>query len=422
MNNLDSVKKNVMSELLKNKPILVIFATYIFIEVCKITGWVCGPPIQRYFELTNTQLGLILSALSLGALVMNMGIGTLTDHIGLWRIWKLGITGSIVAMLLFFFAQGFWTVFIPLFILGLMHVLTLNANNTYLSGEYKENSLHIMALASGLWFGSSVISTPLVGLWVEYADKASLGRLVFLVPYGVGIVLLLLVRVIGGKFAKGVIKKTDHEDRLISAYQPDAHLMVKQNLYQWVSIIIIASCHGTLIVGIVSWANPMVQQRFGVNDFYGSLIFAGFAFGQAAGRFSIASGIVRLNTRVIMAGGGMAGGIILVAGLFAPNYWLTFAAITLGAAAVSVTAPCLLAVVPQEFPAIRTHLYGHIGASICIAAFIAPSIIGILADWGLSINIALLLSPLAALTTGVTSLLWEIKVRKQTAATIKVSA
>jgi MFS family permease len=338
---------------------------------------------------------------------MNIGIGHISDYLGLWRIWKIGIIGSITAILLFFAACGFWTVFIPLFLLGVIHVLTLNANNIYLSGEFKGKSLRIMGLASGLWFGSSVISTPLIGLWVEYANKADLGRLMFLVPYSFDIILLLIIFVIGNKLAKPLIKKTDCEDRKIAEQSGEKKLSEKRNIFGWTALIIIAYCHGTMIVGIITWSNPMVQAKFGVADFYGSLTFAAFASGLALGRFAVASGVIKLSTRTMLAISGITGGIILSAVMFASGYWITIAGIAAGGLAVSTTAPCLLTLVPEQFPTIRAHLYGHIGAGICIAAFLAPSIIGTLADEGLPINIAILISPLAAFILGITSLIWK---------------
>ncbi|AQQ72247.1 D-galactonate transporter [Limihaloglobus sulfuriphilus] len=397
-----------MVKLVKKNPIVVIFATYIAIEICKVTGFVSGPSIQRFFELSNSQLGLILSSLSLGALLMNIGIGHISDFLGLWKIWKIGILGSIASIVLFFAAAGFWSVLIPLFLLGVLHVLTLNANNVYLSGEFKENSFHVMALASGLWFGSSIISTPLIGLWIEYANNAELGRMMFLVPYSFDILLLLAVFILGSRLAKPLIKKTEFEDRKNAEKLKGTENPEKRNIFGWVSIIIISYCHGTMIVGIITWANPMVQEKFAVADFYGSLTFAAFAVGLAAGRFLSAAGYVKLSTRTMLVISGAAGGLIFTAAMLAAGFWLTIIFIVMGGLAVSTTAPCILTLVPEQFPTIRAHLYGHMGASICIAAFMAPSTIGLIADYGVPINVAMLLVPIAALIMGITSFIWKL--------------
>ncbi len=402
-----------MVKVIKKNPILVIFATYIVIEICKVTGMVCGPAMQRHFGFTNTQLGFILSSLSIGALLMCVSIGHLTDHFGLWRVWKTGISGCIAAIVLFFFAQGFWTVFAPIFLLGLMHVLTLNANNTYLSGEFSDNSLQIMGLASGLWFGSSVLSTPLIGLWVNYAGKAELGRLMFLVPYGIDILLLSAVLFFGAGLAKPLIKKTEHQDRENAAGNVETRNREKRNIFGWVAIVIMAYCHGCIIVGIVTWANPMVQHRFGVDDFQGSLTFAFFALGLALGRFTVASGVIKSSTRTMMSFSGIIGGCILAVALFLPIYPLTLAMLSLGGLALSTTAPCLLTIVSEHFPATRAHIYGHIGASIGISTFLTPSMIGFLSDYGLQINTAMLVSPFAALVLGVTALVWKMREKRQ---------
>ncbi|MFI4912117.1 MAG: MFS transporter [Sedimentisphaeraceae bacterium JB056] len=398
-----------MVKIVKKNPIAIIFATYIVIEVCKVTGWVCGPPMQRFFHLTNTQLGLILSALSLGALLMCMRIGRISDQMGLWRIWKVGIIGSIASILLIFFSQGFWTVFIPLFLLGVMHVLTLNANNTYLGGAFRDNNLRVMAFASGLWFASSAISTPLLGLWVEYADRNGLGRMMFLGPYAVEALGLFAVLFWGGRLAKPIMKKADFDEKNNIELKDDQKIHEKKNVFGCFAVLFMGYCHGSMLVGIISWVNPMVQQRFQVTDFYGSLTFTGFALGLAIGRFALAGGLSNLSIRMLLGLSTIIGGVILSFAMFAPTFWITVAAIAIGGIGVSVTAPCLLALIPEQFHAIRAHMYGYLGASMCIASFITPSIIGVLADHGLGINISLLTSTFSAIMLGLMSLIWKLK-------------
>jgi MFS family permease len=397
--------------LFKNSPVVVVFSTYIAIEICKVTGWVFGPPMQRYFNLSNTQLGMILSALSLGAMVMSFGMGTLINRIGLWRIWKIGIIGSMVSLLLFFFAVGFWTVFIPLFALGLMHALTINANNTYLSGAFRNDSLRVMGLASGLWFGSSAVSTPLIGMWVDFAENAGMGKSMFVIPYVLEVLMLAAVLILGCKYAQPHIRKTESDDRE-TLNGNNNKLITKQNFSRWLAIIIISYCHGILIVGMISWTNPMVQDRFNVSDLYGSLTFAGFALGLAAGRIAVAVGLIKLETKLIMAIGGLGGGIILALTMFAGNLWLTIIGLIIGGTGVSVAVPCFLAMISEEFPTLRAHVYGHIGVAICVAAFIAPSLIGFLADNGMALNAAILISPFSAIILGITSLVWYLRSKR----------
>jgi fucose permease len=269
-----------------------------------------------------------------------------------------------------------------------------------------------MALASGLWFGSSVISTPLIGLWIEYANKAKLGKMMFLVPYSLDIILLLIILTVGIKLAKPLIKKTDSEDKNNAEKNQDKLRNEKRNIFSWFAILIIACCHGTMIIGIVTWINPMVQSKFGVNDFYGSITFAVFALALAIGRLTVAAGFINIKTRTMLTVSGIGGGVILAGAMFVPAYWATVLAVGAGGLAVSTTAPGLLALIPEQFPMTRVHVYGHTGVSICTAAFLTPWIIGALSDYGLGIDTALLISPLAAVVLGSTSLFWRLKENK----------
>ena len=68
----------------------------------------------------------------------------------------------------------------------------------------------------------------------------------------------------------------------------------------------------------------------------------------------------------------------------------------------------MLALVSEKFFAVKSHVFGHLGASISAAAFVSPWLIGMLADAGVALDKALWLSPLSAVILGLVSLAWKV--------------
>lgn len=395
--------------LIRKYPVIIVFASYVAIEITKVTGVVCGPGFQRIFGFSDTRLGLFFSALAMGGILTNLWVGHFIHRFGLWRAWSIGLLGTIFAVaVVVAMAGGFWSIFIPVFVLGFAHIFSTNVNHTFLSHVYNDKLQRVMGLASGLWFGSSVVTTPVIGYWVDWAGKQGMHWSSYGVPYLINIVLMVVIFAVGFQLLRPLLKSTDSADRAVTRQILTDTPNSKPSIGEKVLINMIAYCHGTTIVALMTWANPMVQAKFGVGDFRGSLVLMSLALGLATGRLLIAAGLLNLDNRTMLGFCGLGGGLLFAISINLNVYWLTLAAIAAGGLLMSGTAPCMLALVSEKFFVIKAHVFGHIGVSISLAAFITPWIIGMMADWGLALDKAMWLSPLAAACLGVISLGWKI--------------
>ena len=396
-------------ELVRKYPVIIIFAAYVVIEITKVTGVVCGPVFQRIFGFSDTRLGLFFSALAMGGILTNLCVGHFIHRLGLWRAWSMGLLGTIFAVVaVIVIAGGFWGIFIPIFLLGIAHIFTINVNHTFLSHVYNDKLQRVMGLASGLWFGSSVLTAPVVGYWVEWSSQQGMHWSSYGVPYLINIGLMVIIFTVGFQLLRPLLKSTDSDDRAVTrrilADTPNS----TPSLGGKVLICLIAYLHGTAIVALMTWANPMVQAKFEVSDFHGSLVLMALALGLATGRLFIATGLLALDNRKMLFVCGLTGGLLFAVSINLQAYWLTLAAIATGGLLMSGTAPAILALVSEKFFVIKAHVFGHIGVSISLASFITPWMIGIMADTGMPLDKVLWLSPLAAGGLGLISIGWKI--------------
>ncbi len=397
----------MMARPVKNNPVAIVFISYVAIEVCKITGYVNGPSFQRIFALSDTQLGLIFGSLALGGIIINFSVGYFVNRFGVWAAWSAGMIGILAAVSAVLFARGFWSVFLPIFLFGMVNIMTLNANGTFLSDRYRGNAQQIMGLASGTWFGSSAISAPLFGCWVGWASEKGQAWLTYGVPYLFDLLLVALILAAAFRWLKPALAETDPVISQDQKGNENPSIIPPAGGWHRLCVLLIAFAHGCAVAPMLSWLNPMVQEKFGVGDFEGSAALAVMALGLGAGRISIGMGWVRMDNRKLLTISGLSGGSLLFIGLHMPNYPSTIAVIFAGGLMLSATAPCMLALVPEKFFSIKSHILGYIGASISVAAFAAPWLVGLMADEGFQIDKAMYITPASALLLAFVSFLWK---------------
>jgi MFS family permease len=396
-----------MGNFFKN-PVTIVFISYVAVEICKITGYICGPAFQRIYDFSDTQLGLIFGSLALGGILVNLSVGHFVHRFGIWAAWLTGVLGVLAALVAILFARGYWSVFIPIFLLGMVTILMLNANGTFLSDLYSDKAQQIMGLASGIWFGSSVVSAPLIGCWIDWATSEGHDWLAYGGPYIFDLIFIFVVFLLGYKWLRPALANTDpvvsraHKDSEEKVVIPAAGVL--HRLY----IILIALAHACAISPMVSWLNPMVQEKFSVGDFKGSVVLAVMALGLSTGRIAIGMGFLKMDNRVLLSISGLTGGTVLFMGFNMPNYISSVITMFFGGVLLSATAPCLLAMVPEKFFSIKSHIFGYVGVAISLGAFAAPWFVGFMADSGFMIDKAIYITPISAFVLAFLSLTWKL--------------
>ncbi|MCF7853926.1 MAG: MFS transporter [Candidatus Pacebacteria bacterium] len=383
----------------------ILFATYICLEVVFVAATVTGPTWRNVFSLSKMELGLCLGAAQVGVLTASLFVGRITDRQGPLRMLTLSLL-SMLAALGVIACGNFYMIFAGLVIAGVCAAASHNAGVTLISGVFPKNVRRVMSLASALWFGSSVVSAPLIGAWLDVARNngwlAWGYRVPFVILAGLLLICLILVRV--------RLRWTVDWHRQAARTRVSENNSVAPGVRrrEWLWIPLLGLCHGLMIVSLIAWLNPMAQAVFGVTDFRGSLLFGIMAFGLSTGRLLLAAYHPRLDDRLILALSGCIGASLLVLTLRAATYRMTFILVGLSALTVSTTAPCLYALIAKHFPQTRSQIYGYMEAGIGATAMAGPFIVGLLYDYGIPLRLAMGLSPVAALILGISSLVWKI--------------
>ncbi len=384
----------------------VLFAAFVCIEIFFVAATVSGPVWREIFGLTNTQLGLCLGAAGGGVLISSLFAGHATHRQGPLRVLLFSLTVILFALVAVAAAKSFVMLFAGLIAVGVCVAASHNAATTILTGIFPFRVRQIMSLASALWFGSSVLSAPLIGYWLDFSGTRGWQSWGFRVPFVWLIfmiaVCLMLIKLRFRWLNKDFFKEKPDENQ---------HGMLSGRGREWVWVLALGFCHGMMIVSLLAWLNPMAQDVLGVSDFLGSLLFGVGALGLAAGRLFIALWHDKIwrDDRAVLALSGTLGALLFAGALAAPDYKMTFIFTGAGAFACSATAPCLFSIVSGRFPRIRSQLYGYMEASIAAAAIAGSFLVGFLSDLGVPLSAAMGLSPLAALALGGIAMAWKIK-------------
>ena len=358
----------------RNKTAGAIFTANILLEITFVSAVVAGPAFQRIFDLSKTELGICFGMLNLGQVIFAPIVGNIIHRTSPSRIAILGLLGLSVGAMVITAASGMAILFAGLALIGIFATFIANANSTLLSNLFQDKLRRIMALASALWFSSSVIWAPVVGVWLETAERLDLG------PWGFRVPLLLGICLIAGCIPVFL--------RFVSRFETTATLDSEKGgsldnpipWRRWIWILALGFCHGLLLVVLMSWLNPLVQTKFGGTETQGALAYGMLMLGLGAGRFVLAFVNIRWDDRLLIAVGGFAYSSVL---------------------------PGLLTLIGSRFAPIKAKLFGYFHAAVSTAGFIGPPLVGLMADRGVSLSTALIISPAAAIALCVISLIWR---------------
>ena len=294
--------------------------------------------------------------------------------------------------------------------IGVSAACIINANSTRIADLFREQLRRVMSLTSALWFSASAIAAPLIGAWLQLAQKHNFSQWGYRISYVwdlllIGTCLFLVIRFFRGE------KSDQPQPTELKIDRPRERSIVKpdrKNSLIWV--LVLGAFHGLMIVTIMAWMNPMVQEKFGVTEFEGALAYGVTALGLGAGRFTLAVlTLRRLDDRVLLALSSFAGGVVFLLSLLAPSYSSTLLAFAVGGFVCSGTLPCILSIIGTRFPQIKAKVYGYTATSISSGGQIGPPLIGFMADHGVPIWTAASIGSIAAGMMAITSLIWRIR-------------
>jgi MFS family permease len=376
----------------------ILFAS-ILVELSLVTGLVSGPTFQRVFDLSETQLGVALSAAYVGLLLGAAVAGQLTHSRGPVVSLCVGLGMELISMALVNLAPGFYVLVIGLLGVGAAAGLVANANITLLGDLFPTRVREVISLGSALWFGSSTFSAPLIGAWLEHAWRRGLGAWSYRGVYLTEVLLMGLALVLAVVVIRPRVPP--HEAPSDASNGEGGGVTWRQ---MWLPAL--GFCQGLMVIVLMAWMNPLVQQKFGVGDLKGGVAMGAVACGLGAGRLLFARVRSAADDRKFIAISALLGGVFFLGGLLSPFYLLTLVGVAGGALLSCPVGPCIMALPRKLFATEKARVLSYYQAAIAVAGLAGPSLVGTLADSGVPIWVGVCISPLAAFAMAALAFAW----------------
>ena len=395
-------------------PTATILAINIFMEITYVTGFVSGQTFTEIFQLSKEQLGFFFGMASIGWLIMSPFAGHYAHRWGAFRTQIFGIAMTLPGLFILLSARNYVMLLVGSGWIGVTCSFIAIANATLLADLFPRNLRRIAALAAALWFGGSGLMAPVIGRWLTHAKTAGYQASGFRWVYGLDILLLALGMVAAWRFVRPAARILDKRASEKHEEEDAGANSLRRTDQHWMWIIPLAMLHGLMLIPLYTWSTKMAQDKFGMTETDATFVLTAVSLGLACGRLILAAAKIRVDDRSLLAGSALAGAVLFAVGLQAPGYYATILAMGAGGFLVCATYPCIVAIIGTRFGKVKSKLYGVMGASVSLGGLIGPPLAGVIADQGVPLYKALIISPIAAVALGLCALAWRLQDRQRT--------
>lgn len=387
----------------KRKLTLIIILIGILVEVTWIAGIVSGPVFIEQLGLSNTQLGIALGSMNIGLFLFSPLAGNFIFRLGSSKILFYGLMGMLAGILFIIIGVNFPVLITGMIITGIANAFIINANTTILAELFPHMIRRIVSLYSAIYFGGCALLAPLIGQWLKLSSDKGWDLLAFRMPFLLFFILFIYFLISTHRIVM------PHMGRMFK--NPEQKLSYKGKKKEkgphWSWIPFLGFFHGLMYFVLVSWLSPMAKEKFGANEFQGSLFVGAATLGMCIGRFAIAGFKLPWEDRRVLSTGTITGGLLLLAGLFSPLYLPALILIGLGSFIASTSYPCISSLAGERFPETKSKVFGYMYSSYAIAGIVGTPLAGKFADLGFSFSKILTISAFSAIAIGVISLAWK---------------
>jgi len=377
----------------------------ILIEVTWIAGVISGPAFTNLLHLSNTQLGIVLGALNIGLFVFSPVAGKISSQRGSQKVLLLGLLGMIVGVCFVIIGTNYAILLLGMLITGIANAFVINANMTILANLFPDMIRRIISLYSALYFGGCAICSPLIGQWLKISMEKGWYVLSYRVPFLILLLIFIYFVIVVHRFIIPSISQMT-----LTGQEKIENKTEKEKLpgfSKWFWVPVLSFLHGLMYIVMVSWISPMAKERFGANEFQGSLFVGVVTMGMGIGRLSIAALKLPWDDRNLLSFGTIIGGLLFFAGFFVPSYFFSLSLVGLGSFIASTSFPCISSLAGDLFPEARAKIFGYMYATYAIGGILGTPFAGMLTDWGIELSWVLTISAWSALLIGAISLLWR---------------
>lgn len=391
----------------------IILLTAICIEAIWITGIVSGPTFLRLFNITKTHLGITFSLASFAMLLISPFIGGLIRRAGSTRLFAAGLFVQLSGILLIIFSTNFGMIMTGMAIVGISSALIVNITISFLADLFPEKIRRATSMYSFTYLTSSGLTALLIGQWLKIAGENQWDFWSFRMPYVFFVILLIPVIILSFRYIlKEPLFNKRYNETLTETY---GNTVKKASVSRRKAFLIVAMgfLHGLIFHIILTWSNPMIQDKFMADEFKGALSIGIITMAVAISRFIMAGFELKKEDRTLLAFGTITGSILLLSGIMSQVYVKTLMLMGAGMFMISVSFPCIFSIATRHYGMMKTRVFGYIYGAIALGGICGNPVVGALADSGYPLWKIFLGIPFMAFLLGIISILWKYSDRKR---------
>ncbi len=342
--------------------------------------------MDSYFSITAASLGFLLSASSLGRILVNLTAGPALDIIGPRKMLSIGFAGYIIVFIFAALAKSFIPFLFSVIAIGIfgavinlsapLYILTL-----YPHWQRKSFSLNMVSgMLPGLFF--PVLIEYFMNRYPE--NFSMILHLPFAILSGLSVFIFLLFhyRAPGRKLRQTAPQ--DFKEEIITSLNKYRYLLTRKDF--WICPVLIF-LHGGADSMLHNWMPTYLKKTFSVLPLGTGTVLMLFAAGYLLSRILLIFLPDHKWRRFFIIFPGITGGTILLAGLLTKNALIISLSYPIGGFFWSFEAPALLSESYRRFP----ETFGTAQALIMLVAAVAGiftiNITGILADMGVPLHL-----------------------------------
>lgn len=320
------------------------------------------PQVQASLQLTEGQLGLSLLGLPLGALCIMPFASWLTDRLSGGQ----AVLFSSLLLYAFFplptFAQGQYSLFAGLFVIGLANGYMNISMNAAAAAVERTYQMTIMSICHGMFSLGAMVGAGTAGI------IASAG-----VPLQHHLILVALLLVGMQLWLKPVVMRLPKQTSSGSssfALPPKALL----------GLTFIGFC---IMIGegaIADWGAIFLHKEMGASASFASLGYAGFSLTMAAGRFAGDSIRLKLGIKSPIALGSLIGGLGVLLAIFGGHPLIGILGFTIVGLGFSTVVPLLFSAAANTDGVPVATGIAAVASAGTIGFLVAPPLIGMISE------------------------------------------
>ena len=279
------------------------------------------PEVKNNLALSDGDLGMVLFAMPVGALLAMLTVSMLVGRFGAVNVTLFSAAGYIACMAFPLMATSFWMLAASLFFVGLFMGAMDIAMNAVASLLEKEHETTIMSTCHGFFSLGGMIGAAVGSLLIALSVDAVVQMLAGMVA--VSLLLFLVLR--------PVLKTVVEEEA-----DTESHFALPGKALIGLAVVAFCSMQGE--GGVADWSAVYMEQVVRAADYTWGLAFTGFSLSMTLVRFAGDSIVARTGAKkvIVLA----SGGVVLGLALLLPAYtWLSIAGFSIAGFGYALLVP-----------------------------------------------------------------------------------